>query len=210
MKLWEWLSFPSYILRLLYFVQIHNHLKKKMCCRGLKSLTLGEWASCVNSCVASGSREGIIPLCLFRSCEKASRVLCPALGCLVQERHWHSLASPVEDHQDCYGAEACDIQRVWEILVCSVLREGKGESLLFSQLLLWRPWRERMEPGFSQECMRGNNHKLKCGKFWLDIRIEMFNMMFANCWDRIPERLWNVQSSEIFGSLLDKSLGSLP
>ena len=51
----------------------------------------------VLTCVASRSREVVVPLCIG---ETSSWALCPVLGSLVQERYGATLESPPNGHKD--------------------------------------------------------------------------------------------------------------
>ena len=57
---------------------------------------------------------------------------------------------------------------------------------------------------------RGNDFKLKEGRFRLDVRGKFFTRRVVRCWNSCPERLWMPRPSvEVLKARLDGALGSL-
>jgi len=56
---------------------------------------------------------------------------------------------------------------------------------------------------------RGNRHKLKHGKFQLNMRKNFFPLRVTEHWNRLPREVVECLSLEIFKTLLDAILFSL-
>jgi len=56
---------------------------------------------------------------------------------------------------------------------------------------------------------RGNGHKLKPGKFQLNMRKNFFPLRATEHWNRLPREVGESPSLEIFKTRLDKVLCSL-
>ena len=57
---------------------------------------------------------------------------------------------------------------------------------------------------------RGNDFKLKEGRFRLDVRGKFFTLRVVRYWNSCPERLWMPRPSvEVLKARLDGALGSL-
>ena len=56
---------------------------------------------------------------------------------------------------------------------------------------------------------RGNDFKLKEGRFRLDIRRKSFTKRVVRCWSRLPRDAVDAPSLEVFKARLDGALGSL-
>jgi len=56
---------------------------------------------------------------------------------------------------------------------------------------------------------RGNDSKLKEGRFRLDIRKKFFAMMVVSHWPRLPREAVNASSLEVLKARLDGALSSL-
>ena len=56
---------------------------------------------------------------------------------------------------------------------------------------------------------RGNGFKLKEGRFRLDIRKKFFTMRVARHWNRLPSKVVNAPSLEVFKARLDGALSNL-
>ena len=56
---------------------------------------------------------------------------------------------------------------------------------------------------------RGNGHKLRQGRFWLDIRRKFFTQRLLTHWNRLPKEAVDAPSLEAFKARLDVALGSL-
>ena len=55
---------------------------------------------------------------------------------------------------------------------------------------------------------RGNDFKLKEGRFGLDIRGEFFTKRVVRCWHRLPREAVDAPSLEVFKARLDGALGN--
>jgi len=70
---------------------------------------------------------------------------------------------------------------------------------------------KRTEPGSSQWCrdrIRGNEHKLKHGRFHWKIRNQFFTVRVPEPWHRLPREVMESPTLEIFKSCLDTVLGN--
>lgn len=121
-------------------------------------------------------------------------MLRPVLGCPVQERHRYTLGSSVEGHQDCHGASCLQKrgQRGQHNAIVTATLGGCGEdgARLFSEVC--------------RDCMRGNKHKLKRGKFSLGVKKEKCLPRGLPRWD--PRE---AGTSEVFTSSLGELLSNL-
>lgn len=55
-------------------------------------------ASHIRQTIASGSKEAVLPL--YSAQMRHTWVMCPVLGCLVQNRHGYTGVTPPENHKD--------------------------------------------------------------------------------------------------------------
>ena len=56
---------------------------------------------------------------------------------------------------------------------------------------------------------RGNSFKLKEGRFRLDVRGKFFTRRVVRCWHRLPRKVVDTLSLEVFKARLDGALGNL-
>ena len=77
---------------------------------------------------------------------------------------------------------------------------------------LKRSYRKEGDRPFSSVCgdrTRGNDFKLKKGRFRLDIRKKSFTLRMVRHWNRLPRDVVDAPSPETFKARLDQALGNL-
>ncbi|KAK4826836.1 LOW QUALITY PROTEIN: hypothetical protein QYF61_011644, partial [Mycteria americana] len=164
---------------------------------------------CIQSSVASRSREGILPLC--------SDVLRPpwstvsSSGVPSTRQTWTS--GPEEATEMVRGLEPlCYGERLRELGLFSLeKRRLRGDLLVAFQYLKGADKKDgdRLHSRACSDRTRGNSLKLKEGRFRLDLRKKPFTLRVVKPWPRLPREVVDAPSLETFKVRLDGALSNL-
>ncbi|KAK4832429.1 hypothetical protein QYF61_023108 [Mycteria americana] len=113
----------------------------------------------------------------------------------VQERHGPVGVGPEEGHKDDQGAGAPPLR-------------GEAERVGY----LKEAYRKDREGLFIRQCSdrtRGNDFKLRDGRFRLDIRKKFFTVRVVRHWNRLSREAVDASSLEVFKARLDGALSNL-
>ncbi|KAK4822049.1 hypothetical protein QYF61_008858 [Mycteria americana] len=173
------------------FQRINQHTDMSRRC-ALAAQKANRILGCIKRIVASRMGEVILPL---HSHETPPRVLCPALGSPVRERHGPVRAGPEEGQENG--------QRAGALLLCLENKRLQGDLNAAFQYLKGAC----KEDGdfFTRTCSDrtwGDGFKLKEGRFRLDIRKKFFMMRVVRHWNKLAREVVDAPS-------LDGALGKL-
>ncbi|GAB0181695.1 mitochondrial enolase superfamily member 1 [Grus japonensis] len=90
-------------------------------------------------------------------------------------------------------------------------RRLRGDRIAAFQYLKGA-YRKAGEGLFMRECSdrtRGNGFKLKEGQFRLDVRKKFFTVRVVRYWNRLPKKVVDAPSLEVFKARLDEALGNM-
>ena len=102
--------------------------------------------------------------------------------------------------------------RLRELELLSLEKRRLRGDLIAAFQYLKGAYRKDGEGLFIRECrdrMRGNDFKLKEGRFRLDIRKKCFTVRLVRHWNRLPREVVAVPSLKVFKARLDGALSNL-
>ena len=165
---------------------------------------------CSKSSVASGAREGIVPLC--------SALVRPHLQCCA--RLWgpqHKKDMDLLERAQrrpwrwSEGWSTCE-DRLRELGLFRLEKRRLQGDLIAACQYLTGPTR-KLEGGFLQGHIvtrtRGNGFKLKEGRFRLDVRKKFFTVRVVRCWHRLPRAAVDAPSLAVLKARLDGAWSNL-